>query len=1194
MGYKFYADEDLYDRATGNKALIKNGRITPFRFYGERDPKELNYDLRAVSFCRYGSGFVTKSSPIVSGVKDTRPPVLFGKPQPANGILTLENNITLRFSEPIAGNWLDEDNNFQLRGVTNTTGITQSTSPYLGGQNHQFLMTNAGREMAVTDLSIDMLIRPASSGKTMTLFAHGDSTNWFEFRLTADNRLQALLQDDEKELVTVTSRPMGELSTTDFTRVIMVYNFDNEDVRFYVGTMDITDDDNKDVNPYILQNDVAPILVGTPIFSDAATFHGNVMEVRVWTKALTPDEIVNTHMRRLTGYEHGLMDYYPMDEGEGEALTDLASGATLYGNAMSWTNPQGISVALNGTPLQLRPECFTRSAVQDYTLMGWFRLDNNEEDHVSLFATYLGDSLTMELAYDNKRLTFRQDDIYAAAEVRMASGGWYHVALVVSKAYNVGSLYIDGKLVQTFSVSKLSGINGTRMLMGKGLRGNIDDVCLFEQALPASLVREYVSSTPAGDEMGLIALLPFSEMKRNASNIMELVFSINDQRVFRDALGNVVEKVVPLLLIPYDQMPAEDLADRSNFAPVKDRGQLTNLNFNWSYNNEELLINLRMQDREINRRTIYLTVRDVEDINGNRLPSPVSWTVYADLNSLRWNKRTVEEKIDDASEDYTFRVGIYNSTGMTRQYTIDKLPIWLECTPNQGTLEAKDEQNITFTVKKGLTPGKHNAVIFLTDDNGLTESLVIDVEVLNVCPWGEIDTRKYHQNMSLRAQVFIENGGSEIIDTDKEDIIGIFCNGELLGKGNISSDDFTRGYVYITVYGDAGLNGRMLTAQLWRHSVAKTFLLTPDVQIRFKESACLGCPPNEPVRLTTSDNMMQAINLGAGWNWISFYLKPYNNGDINTCLKVDEVFTEGDEIKTPANRKFCQFDDSTYLWIGSLKKFDHHHMYMMYTAKEHTIFLEGITLQSEADRSVKLVSGWNVLPYLRQDNASLRDALGDYYPYATEGDMIKNHDEFAVFSDAGKWEGNLTYMRPGCGYLLYRKAASPVTFIYPVSNANANASANAYVMADANANANTYAKAATNMTMIARIDAGDTKMDNATLYAYIGSEQVGVATPITIEGGDDEGLYFLTISSNAIGSTVRFETEDGTILTPASAGEGRREVSYEADAHYGSLTSPVVLTTNDELLTTKVFENGHIIIIRGGERYDTTGKRLTE
>ena len=130
------------------------------------------------------------------------------------------------------------------------------------------------------------------------------------------------------------------------------------------------------------------------------------------------------------------------------------------------------------------------------------------------------------------------------------------------------------------------------------------------------------------------------------------------------------------------------------------------------------------------------------------------------------------------------------------------------------------------------------------------------------------------------------------------------------------------------------------------------------------------------------------------------------------------------------------------------------------------------------------------------------------------------------------------------------------------------------------------------MTMIARIEAGDAKMENTTLYAYIGSEQVGMATPLSLEWRVGEGLYFLTISSDAIGSTLRFELADGTVLTPSPCGEGRGEVPYEADAHYGSLTSPVVLTTNDELLTTKVFENGHIYIIRGGERYDMTGKRI--
>ena len=169
--------------------MIENGRIMPFRFYGEKDPKELEYDLRAVSFCRYGSGFVTKASPVIRGTKDTRPPMLFGKAQPANGILTIEDDISLRFSEPIAGNWLDEDNNFQILGVTNATGITQTTSLYFDGITGHDARTKAPRELAITDLSLDMLIKPVSNGKEMALLSHGDEQYNFTLSLTADNRL---------------------------------------------------------------------------------------------------------------------------------------------------------------------------------------------------------------------------------------------------------------------------------------------------------------------------------------------------------------------------------------------------------------------------------------------------------------------------------------------------------------------------------------------------------------------------------------------------------------------------------------------------------------------------------------------------------------------------------------------------------------------------------------------------------------------------------------------------------------------------------------------------------------------------------------------------------------------------------------------------------------------------------------------
>lgn len=95
-----------------------------------------------------------------------------------------------------------------------------------------------------------------------------------------------------------------------------------------------------------------------------------------------------------------------------------------------------------------------------------------------------------------------------------------------------------------------------------------------------------------------------------------------------------------------------------------------------------------------------------------------------------------------------------------------------------------------------------------------------------------------------------------------------------------------------------------------------------------------------------------------------------------------------------------------------------------------------------------------------------------------------------------------------------------------------------------------------------------------------GNELVGVATPIEL---NNETLYFLTISSNAIGA-LRFETEKGTPLTTEMV------IRYVADSHHGSLKSPVILH-NDNNRPYKIIENDHVIIIRDGERYDVTGRR---
>jgi len=250
-------------------------------------------------------------------------------------------------------------------------------------------------------------------------------------------------------------------------------------------------------------------------------------------------------------------------------------------------------------------------------------------------------------------------------------------------------------------------------------------------------------------------------------------------------------------------------------------------------------------------------------------------------------------------------------------------------------------------------------------------------------------------------------------------------------------------------------------------------------------------------------------------------------------------------------------------------------MYMFYTAHEHTVYVSGTALQTEEERTVSLRKGWNVLPYLRTDNMNLRDALADYYSYATEGDIVKSHDEFAYFSANNKWEGNLTYMQPGKGYLFYRQAASRASFTYPASSGEDPLINHAPAFRNPDA--------ATNMTLIARVM--DVKgLKDHTVYAYLDDELVGKATRV-------DSLFFLTIASDKQG-TLRFETEDGEILAPVvgASPESERILSYEADTHHGTPEQPVLLVPAGEMRPYKIIEDNHVVIIRNNEKYDVTGK----
>ena len=270
----YYAEDSLYQQASGSKAMIEGGRIENFRFYGERDPMEQQYDLRAVSFCRHGSGFVTKSSPVLTGIKDTRPPRVFGEPEPANAILGVGDNLKLRFNEPIAGNYLDEDNNFQIMGYTNESGITSGASLHFDGTANSYAETKVLRSLFEKSFTIDMMIRPNNPERSNVLFVYTNNNTSLTISL-AGNRIYMMVN----LLGVLMSQPIPEPLTT-FTRIVVAYDHTTHKARFYVGTRDITDPNFCTLSPNSkLQGGDAPLVF-------APRFEGNMMEVRLWTKAL--------------------------------------------------------------------------------------------------------------------------------------------------------------------------------------------------------------------------------------------------------------------------------------------------------------------------------------------------------------------------------------------------------------------------------------------------------------------------------------------------------------------------------------------------------------------------------------------------------------------------------------------------------------------------------------------------------------------------------------------------------------------------------------------------------------------------------------------------------------------------------------------------------------------------------------------
>ncbi len=1169
--------ERLMALASGEKKLMDHDGYIDAFFYGEKDPIEQYYDLRAVTYCRHGNGYLTRSSNILTGIKDTRRPQVFGTPQPVDGILGIGDDIMLRFSEPIASNYLSPVNNFEVIGQTNSSNISLSTAVQFNGEGVG--VSNASRNLEGKSFTVDVMLKPADNGKAMTVFSHGEEGKLLELGLTADRRMTAAIQynDTVPAMIYTADEPC---LFDGLEEVFYIFDTDVENektnIRFYNGTAKV----GEFVYPNTYQGN-GTMLLGMPmidtILEESENYEGEMLEFRLWNRALTSTEMSNYRQKRLTGYELGLLDNYPLNEGKGDYSYNRTQGGSdllLFGT--TWKMPSGIGMKLDGKKgFRLNSRPFNRYSHQDYTLMFWFRTPDAN-------GTLLANGKAVD--EPGAQSHFRFGVLDGALSLNLSGrsiqsmkfvddGQWHHVALTINRSRNVGNLYVDQKLSNTFAVDTIGGISGSLLAAGAtytsgetvedAINGNIDEICMMEMALSENALKSYATSTPNGKEMGLLAYLSFSESQRQSDNDLRLMPSGVSLKRYKDTTTGEYTSQRDTIVSD------DDLArcsDRTIYAPMHDNQKMENIKFSYVADGSNLLINLDVPEPDIEKTNVYIIVKEVADLQGNLMASPAMMDLYVYRNPLRWGDKHLN-LTSAYGEELTFTAKIKNLSGRSRRFTLEGLPLWMTASETSGTVGALDEETVTFTVSPYINIGNFEESISLVGEDGMNEPLPISLKVRGVKPDWAVDESLLHTNisMSLVGQVVIDDE----VKHDTEDMLAVFNDSHrLLGVAHIESNptgNTNEGLAYLNIY-NADYSESALNFEFFDASTGVIHVLLSDRELKFKSDTIIGSA-TEPVKFAANNGVVQAIQLKKGWNWLSFNVEPIkstvkellNNatkwqvGDFLEAERPDGTFSL---LGYKSSRNPYNPNSLIYSWdcADSVVTVDPCKMYRFYSIDNKVGYVAG----SRSFDPITVHKGWNRIGYISRLNLPIGTALAEFADLGTVGDIVKSQSEFAVLTTDAygnrSWRGTLQYLRVGEGYMLKHNADNEVRFYYPIYF-----SASRYGGVGKNKAPRHVNTGSTSMTVIALAEGIDIQPGDR-LTAYRGAEVCGIAE------ADRQGLFFLSVGNcDEAQKGLRFTVERDDELIAVT---DNSQLSYIPDAALGTLEEPTAI----QFLSTDSFD----------------------
>ena len=1035
--HTYYKNQTDLDLAVSNGAdkitlsLIsideKNNQV-PFEWYvaGKKDGdiplQDGAYEIRAISYCSNNTQYV---SPTIAGKVDFTSPRRFASPEPTNGILNAGDDIKVSFNEPIFYN--SAISQIEISGRTNQLPIDNNVSLQFSGATSSAVIEKPNVSSGNITFEWWMLNKtPINTGATIL-----KQTNNFQVGLTATNKIYFELAGKRIET---------DLNTSDlFHHYAVTYRASD-------GYMGIYKDD-----AILVENQFANLKFDSneSLIVGNSAFQGNIHSLRYWNKYISSVDAAANMRSQTLGNEANLLGFWSMQEGKGIVAKDAARFKHAKITASWDIKPKGESYVFTGQNyLAMDKSGFVvLNKEMDATISFWMKA--NAGNSGTLFSNGKGDGTDLNQANggDGKwaitvdastgKLQFLSEgNKFNLTEKAVNNDAWHHVVVVLNR---LGSLntYLDGEKVTALSPKGIGAFSGNKIWFGARAftdqtgsetfsdhyTGLLDEFTFWNSArTQEQFLRDQYSEIDR-EQLGLVFYSRFNKATDGSNNAIAPTYT-------RLIAGNNVEDATARLNL------GGTLSYSSETPALIPQRALIKFKVNHVINQDQMILEPDVTNwASLEGQVLDITVHRMYDALGNEQNSPITWTALINKNDVSWFADKANDGVVDIvkpqDETSEFNITLVNRGGKSQPYEITNIPNWLTLSKTSGVLNPNSTLVIKATISDLVATGSYFENLHLKTDFGFDKLLQLNLRVLAKTPDWTIDPTKFIYSMNIVGQIKVDG----ILSDDKYDMVAAFVGNELRGVSSLKKiASVDKWITYFTIYSNDIKTTEQLNFKIWDASSGRVLLANADTKstIPFEENQVLG-KLSLPVSFQNSAVVEQKINLNSGWTWLSLNVNDPNFANLNTLTSGLKLETSDRMLINSPARLETYFKNEAIPansgWSGTISAnggLTNSKMVKVYLTHEQSLTIKGTAIDVN-NWSFPMQEKWNWLPYTLGGNQQINEALA--YFEAADGDVIKSQNLFAIYDPLIGWNGTLTYLESGKGYMV--KSTKAQTFKYP-------------------------------------------------------------------------------------------------------------------------------------------------------------------